>query len=230
MGGRTHANTSSLHSVRSLSGYSEADLTLKGNGEGKEKSRAEIIEEARKKEIPRYIDATETLGVGGSVHAMSGSDPDTVGTKLDGYGHGGFFISGKEGVGEWWEGPVMALGRVNLMWRPRGKSVKQLLVEDLEVIKHVKPTPDLIILGTGSSHRLPSQEVQDFFNSISSFEIMDTVHAIGVHNMLLEEDRRVITFLLPISEDPVALENEKEEMPPMIAHGTKPKYKHSLKE
>jgi hypothetical protein len=42
------------------------ELTLKGDGEVK--TREQVLEEAKKNPAPRFMDATEILGVGGSVH------------------------------------------------------------------------------------------------------------------------------------------------------------------
>jgi len=70
--------------------------------------------------------------------------------------------------------------------------------------EHLEPlfrlTPEIVIIGTGATQRLPHPELQmHFYRRQIGVEFMSTPAACRTFNVLVSERRRVVAALLPIS-------------------------------
>ena len=74
-------------------------------------------------------------------------------------------------------------------------SVSQLEVRHFEMLTPYKP--EIIILGTGTTHKFPSQSVLSQITKMGiGIEVMDTKACCRTYNILVEEGRRVAATLL----------------------------------
>lgn len=74
-------------------------------------------------------------------------------------------------------------------------SVSQLEIQHFEMLIPYKP--EIIILGTGSLHKFPSQPVLSQLTKMGTgIEVMDTKACCRTYNILVEEGRRVAAALL----------------------------------
>lgn len=113
--------------------------------------------------------------------------------RIDAYGVKGFIVNNVE-----YYNPVMVYGSTALLWNV--KSVKDISVESLAVIELLKPSPELLLIGCGSTRLNTANlgELEDFFGQHGTVvEIMDTGSAASTFNVLNQEGRSVAAALLP---------------------------------
>ena len=108
---------------------------------------------------------------------------------IESYGDGNFFIRGREYCGSIIIFPeeVIKVKEVDIN---SIEHFKQFLVEGVEVL----------LVGTGKTRAIPNLSVKSYLIGRSSlnFEFMTTDAACRTHNILISEDRFVITYLLVI--------------------------------
>jgi uncharacterized protein len=97
-------------------------------------------------------------------------------------------------AGQVLRGPViLAADRIITDWLPR--PLAQLELEDFRLALDLEP--ELIIFGTGSTHRFPDPRLGFAIMSAGvGFEVMGTAAACRTYNVLVAEDRRVVAALL----------------------------------
>ena len=78
-------------------------------------------------------------------------------------------------------------------WNP--DSLEKVTAADLEALR--ERAPELVILGTGATHRFPRPEVTRPLAAAGiSFESMDTKAACRTYNLLMAEGRQVLAAIL----------------------------------
>lgn len=83
-------------------------------------------------------------------------------------------------------------------WQPR--SLPELEAEDFRAALDLEP--ELILFGTGGTHRFPDPRLAFAIMSAGvGFEVMSTAAACRTYNVLVAEDRRVVAALL-LDQDP----------------------------
>jgi len=104
---------------------------------------------------------------------------------IQGYGDGGFRISGERH-----EGSVILFGGTLLPWDG------QLTADSLSVVLGAEPKPQILLLGTGATMTLPPPELRRFFREQGvTIDAMDTGAACRTYGVLLAEERRVVVAL-----------------------------------
>lgn len=77
-------------------------------------------------------------------------------------------------------------------WRPQAMAEIQL--SDLALLADQQP--DIVLLGSGSTHHFPSLDILDFFHTKHiGVEVMNTSAACRTFNVLVAEGRKVIAGL-----------------------------------
>ncbi|KYQ89022.1 hypothetical protein DLAC_10243 [Tieghemostelium lacteum] len=113
--------------------------------------------------------------------------------NVDGYSNQGFSIN-----------KVLVPGSVTLMhnqmflWDVH--NARDITLDTLAILDIIDPPCEFIVFGTGEKMlTLDSQLLQDIKEKYKvSIEVLSTVNAMGTYNILVEEDRRVAAFLIPI--------------------------------
>lgn len=112
---------------------------------------------------------------------------------IDGYGAGGFRI------GETWiAGSLLVLDDVARPWRPT--SLADLRIEDFaEVLVEGQATVEFVLLGAGPATAPPPKAVRQALQAAGlGLEVMDTVSAIRLYNVLAQDGRRIAAALLAV--------------------------------
>ena len=74
----------------------------------------------------------------------------------------------------------------------------EVTIESLRLLDLVKPLPELLVLGCGSSIRkVPNELMQALKERDISIEALDTVNAVATFNILNQEGRKVIGAMMP---------------------------------
>mmetsp|Transcript_7311 Transcript_7311/g.14418 ORF Transcript_7311/g.14418 Transcript_7311/m.14418 type:complete len:203 (-) Transcript_7311:96-704(-) len=123
-------------------------------------------------------------------------DPERGYTKINGYYEGGFYLNNVQVPGS-----VLAFQDIYMMWRPR--RIEEVTKESLIFLELVKPLPEILLLGYGlEKPKSLSKELTDYLNSINvSLELVDSLNATGLYNILSEEGRPVVAALLAPNPD-----------------------------
>jgi NADH dehydrogenase [ubiquinone] 1 alpha subcomplex assembly factor 3 len=118
--------------------------------------------------------------------------PPDVGTvRVDGYDDTGFIVGDVQV-----EGSILCFGDLWLSWKPR--RVSEITEDSLVIVDLLKPSPDLVILGTGQKiQHIPDSLSKSLFTRGVSFEVLDTINAVATFNILNQEGRKVVGALLP---------------------------------
>ncbi len=110
---------------------------------------------------------------------------------IQGYGDGGFRISGNRH-----EGAVLVFPGQTLAWGVADFAA--ITPESLAPVLEAAPKVELLLLGSGGRMLLPSPELRRYFRERGVvLEAMDTGAACRTYNVLLAEERRVAAALLP---------------------------------
>jgi uncharacterized protein len=110
---------------------------------------------------------------------------------LQGYGDGGFRISGERV-----EGPVLLFPDRVLAWAVSELSL--LLPEHVAPVAERLPKVEILLLGTGPRMILPPAEFRRHCRALGiALEVMDTGAACRTYNVLLAEERRLAAALFP---------------------------------
>jgi uncharacterized protein len=96
--------------------------------------------------------------------------------------------------GQWHDaGLIVSPERIIAGWRPADPASPSL--EDFAAALALEP--EVIIFGTGESHRFPGQALMvGIMSQGTGFEVMATAAACRTYNVLAGEDRRVVAVLL----------------------------------
>lgn len=87
--------------------------------------------------------------------------------------------------------------RFVLSWAPT--TWDEVTLESLQIVSVLNPKPELIIIGTGSTHEMmPEEWTQHLEAQGVAVQTMCTNFAISTFNVLQEEGRQLVTFLLPM--------------------------------
>lgn len=108
---------------------------------------------------------------------------------------GGFTISGVQ-----YTGSVIVYSNLTLQWHC--SDLDQLTPEALAPISLMRPKPEIVLLGTGTSPRPVPQAVRDALRKQGcSLDVAGTFSAASTFNLLQEEGRRVVGALLHLPEE-----------------------------
>ena len=112
---------------------------------------------------------------------------------IDGYGGGGFRLSG-----EWHSGSLLIVGDEAHPWAVA--SLDQVNRETLGLVfKAGRAEVEFLLLGTGGANALPPKEVrQGLLAAGMGLEFMDTVAAARLYNVLTSEGRRLAAALIAV--------------------------------
>jgi uncharacterized protein len=113
--------------------------------------------------------------------------------SIDGYGAGGFRLSG-----EWHAGSLLILADEARAWE-----VTRLAEVSRETLAPVfeagRAEVEFLLLGTGAANALPSREVrQGLLAAGMGLEFMDTPSAARLYNVLTSEGRRLAAALIAV--------------------------------
>lgn len=112
-------------------------------------------------------------------------------TRLQGFTSDGFIVNNVQV-----EGSILCYSDIWLLWK--ASSVSKLTPSALSFVDVVKPSPDVVILGTGGRLQQPPSTVTEYLKSRGiALEVLDTRNAIAYFNFLNEEGRLVVGAMLP---------------------------------
>ena len=122
---------------------------------------------------------------------------DSSNTYIESYGQNGFVINGVE-----CRGPVACFRTVFALWNTTSKDGPlQASASDLDFLKLIHPSPEIVILGTGKTirHAAVDTEARKFVKDTlrARMEILDTPNAINYFNVLAAENRSAVALLAP---------------------------------
>lgn len=112
---------------------------------------------------------------------------------IDGYGGGGFRVGG-----DWIEGSVLILDDVARPWPM--VSLDALTLEAFDAVMAAgRETVEFVLMGTGAATAPPPKAVRLALAEAGlGLEVMDTVSACRVYNMLAQDGRRVAAALIAV--------------------------------
>lgn len=94
------------------------------------------------------------------------------------------------------EGSILCFGDLWLSWSAH--SIADVTIESLKVVDLLKPLPELLVLGCGTTiKQVPVELVQALKERDISIEVLDTVNAVATFNILNQEGRKVVGAMLP---------------------------------
>jgi NADH dehydrogenase [ubiquinone] 1 alpha subcomplex assembly factor 3 len=97
---------------------------------------------------------------------------------------------------------VLAVGDLWLSWAPT--SLSDVTPASLRFLDLIKPRPELVVLGCGSSIGRVSPALEAALKEREiAIEALDTVNAVATFNILNQEGRAVVGALLPAGSDPL---------------------------
>lgn len=122
-----------------------------------------------------------------------GSAAESKGSRAS---SGGFTINGAP-----INGSVMVHSNAVFLWDVT--EVQNLSLDSLVVAKTIDPRPELILIGTGESAELPPKDawiqIKRWANDAGvGVEIMDSPSACSTFNILTQEERRVVAYLIAV--------------------------------
>lgn len=110
---------------------------------------------------------------------------------MQGYGYGKFTVGGDVR-----EGAILLTPTVLLPWH--AATLADVTIASLGDFLE-KSRPEILLLGTGAAHLLPSRTLRDEISARGvALEHMDTGAACRTYNILMLEDRLVAAALLPL--------------------------------
>ena len=137
------------------------------------------------------------------------ADIDRPQFLIDGY-HGGVEAERKGGLargggftvnGAPINGSILAHAKGVFLWDVT--SVDALTVESLVAARVMDPRPEVILIGTGASAQLPKRDawkaIKEWADAAQvGVEIMDSPSACSTFNILTQEERRVVAYLIAV--------------------------------
>lgn len=117
--------------------------------------------------------------------------PDVGLARIDGVNEAGFSVNNVAV-----EGAIMLSGDVFTLWRAQQWS--DVTLDSLALLRLLRPTPDLLVLGTGRRAKQLAPELARQLHEMGvRVDAMDTVNAVATFNVLNQEARSVVGALLP---------------------------------
>ena len=111
---------------------------------------------------------------------------------VEGYGDGGFTISGVR-----WSGSVLVLPHRTAAWPVT--ALAEVTIASLREVLAEIPAPEILVLGCGSRMGPVPRELRAALRAAGTVvEPMDTGAACRTYNVLLTEDRRVAAALIGV--------------------------------
>lgn len=113
----------------------------------------------------------------------------TAGNYIQSYREGAVLVNGE------WQPTGLVISADSLVAGWQAPPLEALAIDDLAGILALDP--EVIVLGTGPSHRFPRHALTvEVMSRGVGFEAMATAAACRTYNILLAEDRRVVAILL----------------------------------
>jgi uncharacterized protein len=113
----------------------------------------------------------------------------TAGNYIQSYREGAVLVNGE------WQPTGLVISADSLLAGWEAPSLDALAIDDLADVLALDP--EVIVLGTGASHRFPRHALTvEVMSRGVGFESMATAAACRTYNILLAEDRRVVAILL----------------------------------
>jgi len=110
--------------------------------------------------------------------------------RVDGYGENGFLVNGVE-----YHSPIVCFGKLTFAWHVN--TIEDINLDSLAIINLLKPAPDVVIFGTGTSAlKIPDEIIQAFRKNGTNVDIMNTANACTTFNILNQESRSIACALL----------------------------------
>ncbi|PNH10896.1 NADH dehydrogenase [ubiquinone] 1 alpha subcomplex assembly factor 3 [Tetrabaena socialis] len=101
-----------------------------------------------------------------------------------------------------------------MMWRPR--RIAEVTPDSLIFLELIKPAPEVLVLGTGSTVQVLPPPVGDYLQRLGvRVEVLDSRNATGYFNVLNDEGRSVVGALLVWDPDARVPETMPEAQEPM---------------
>lgn len=112
---------------------------------------------------------------------------------IEGYGAGGFRVDGVR-----FEGSVLILDDQARSWRPA--SLADLTPADFDAVIAAGPAvAEFVLLGMGGQMLPPPKAVREHLKAAGfGLEVMDTVAAVKLYNVLASDGRRVAAALIAV--------------------------------
>ncbi|MBK67485.1 MAG: hypothetical protein CMP22_05065 [Rickettsiales bacterium] len=111
---------------------------------------------------------------------------------IQAYGETGVKVSGQD-----YEGSVLVFTDEVKNWDVQ-KQANELKRADFQFLEELKDTPEVLIVGTGTSMQFLAKDVRNYLEGLGIHpEMMDTGAAARTYNVLLSEGRSVCAALLP---------------------------------
>jgi uncharacterized protein len=118
--------------------------------------------------------------------------PDEGQQLVNGYGDGGFRISGIRH-----EGNVLVFPNETQAWSLQ--SIDELTVDALQAVKAAEPAVEILLIGCGANMAFIDDTVRaDFRAAGITIDSMDSGAAVRTYNVLLLEGRRIAAALIAI--------------------------------
>lgn len=115
--------------------------------------------------------------------------------RVDGCDAEGFIINGDRFV----FGPLVCMKEHYASWQVR--DLAGVTCEAFSFMDLIRPKPELLLIGTGSSlQRLPPALQNSLKSQGFAFDALDTANAIATFNILNQEAREVVGAFLPLSD------------------------------
>jgi uncharacterized protein len=113
--------------------------------------------------------------------------------SIDGYGGGGFRVSGV-----WRPGSLLIVEDGAHSWAPT--AMAEVTPESLErLLRAGRSAVEVLLLGAGAANALPSRALRDRIAAAGiGLEFMDTPEAARLYNLLTADGRRVAAALIAI--------------------------------
>lgn len=140
-----------------------------------------VVESNPDSDLGKSISMQEELHAPGTMHVL-------------GVGSNGFFIESKFYVGS-----LVLFNSFALKWN--ADSLKDLTKDHFSILELCTPTPDLIVVGTGSRTERITEPWLTYLRGIAPVECCATQYAASVFNVATLENRQVCAFLLAVDEE-----------------------------
>ncbi len=118
--------------------------------------------------------------------------PEAGQQLINGYGDGGFRISGVRH-----EGSVLVFPKETQAWELT--SIEDLTLEHLQAVKDADPAVEILLIGCGANMAFIDEAIRNDFRAAGIvIDSMDSGAAMRTYNVLLLEGRRVAAALVAV--------------------------------
>ena len=93
--------------------------------------------------------------------------------------------------------PILVFPNTTIPWPV--KTIEDLNLSSISVVKRQQPLPELLLIGCGEKMAFISLDIRDEFKKLGTIiESMDTGAACRTFNVLVAEDRQIAVALIPV--------------------------------